>query len=139
MKERIFPTAISGLVQPVVDSVAARIHRRVAPTVTTVTRRIDRDSNRNPRHRGCWIRAKPIAKSPAQWRFRVDTRQRLQRKRIRPGACECFKGLRFQPISTINGPVDNARSWRVSTSQPIHRTFDAQGALAHHVQINHGR
>ena len=76
MEERIFPTAISGLVQPAVDSVAARIHRRVAPTVTTVTRRIDRDSNRNPRHRGCWIRAKPIAKSPAKWRFRVDTRQR---------------------------------------------------------------
>ncbi len=32
-----------------------------------------------------------------------------------------------------------ARSPRVITSQPIHRTLDAQRAAVHHVQVDHGR
>ena len=32
-----------------------------------------------------------------------------------------------------------ARSPRVSTSQPIHRTLDAQRAAVHHVQVHHRR
>ena len=47
--------------------------------------------------------------------------------------------LGFQPDRRLDGSVDDPRRPRVSTSQPIHRTLDAQRAFAHHVHIDHRR